>query len=310
MTNSMTQVDQVAKFLMEWSSNKDIHIFGQNITRPSYISGIGKFLASDPKFVDGDSNFFDSTNSELSSVGYGIGRSIGGKDSLLVVKQQDFLYLAIDQFVNTLCNLPSDINDYGEFSVLCLISDFPYEGTQAWSNNLSLFESLPPSLHIAYCYNCDMLKAELDSTDSNYRLIFLSVNYMYKSSRFNSLSRVDDDLPVWYSGLLGSKKTYIFIGFVDENFVSSIDANSTIIILQRNTFNLFESWLISYLEQFCVQEIVIIESSTSSLSVGDSLAFRISKLSDVSITTLNTRKINTDGFYLACQSKSCEHLFL
>ena len=97
---------------------------------------------------------FNTSNSELTSVGYGIGRALCGNNSILIVKQQDFLYLALDQLINTSCNLSSSQSVKGLFKIVCLISDTGTEGTQAWSSNLS-FESLPPLVQSRYCYSAD-----------------------------------------------------------------------------------------------------------------------------------------------------------
>lgn len=299
----MNQIDIIANTIDEWISGRDVHTYGQNLIYPSFISGIGKVLASHNQMLPSGASIFNTTNSELTSVGYGIGRSLCGKDSLLIMKQQDFLYLALDQLVNSLCNLPSDIETYGTFTIICLVSDVPCEGTQAWSNNTSLYECLPPSIEVSYCYNASMLSSALNSVSSHYRLLFLSNMYVYKSNRFTSLSLVSGDALIWFKGELGSAETYVFLGFVDEQYLSSISSHNTILIPQRIQNLHLTNWLVGYVNRYSVRQITIVDSTSSNSFMAEALAFRLSHDCKIDISTVSTRDVQHRGFYLNSQSQ-------
>ena len=98
----MKTIDNIATLILNYAISNNCQVFGQNLFKPSYISGLGKFLVKEDGITPLDNNWFDATNSELTSVGYGIGRAIANQNTLLIVKQQDFLYLANDQFINTM----------------------------------------------------------------------------------------------------------------------------------------------------------------------------------------------------------------
>ena len=146
-------IDLIAKSIYQFAIINDCDVFGQNLFKPSYISGLGKFLVQEDGNTPLRKNWFDATNSELTSVGYGLGRAIANKNTLLIVKQQDFLYLAIDQFVNTINNCIDEDKLKGKFRIICLVSDIPKEGTQAYSNNISLFSNISESINVDYCFS-------------------------------------------------------------------------------------------------------------------------------------------------------------
>src|SRR3989344_6339394 len=71
-------------------------VFGQNVSAGSRISGFTKGFA-----VKENSIIINSTNTENSLVGFGFGIMIGGGKAAFFMKQLDFLFLGIDQLVNT-----------------------------------------------------------------------------------------------------------------------------------------------------------------------------------------------------------------
>ena len=89
-----TTVDKIATIISEYSNANKSQVFGQNLFKPSYISGLGKKMVKEDLITPINKDYFDATNSELTSVGYGMGRAMEGKNTVLVVKQQDFLFFS------------------------------------------------------------------------------------------------------------------------------------------------------------------------------------------------------------------------
>ena len=87
----MRPIDRVAKSIGDYCSNNKVISVGQNLLKPSYISGLGKNLVENDGITPVVKGSFDTTNSELTTVGYCIGRMIEGHDTVHVVKQQDFI---------------------------------------------------------------------------------------------------------------------------------------------------------------------------------------------------------------------------
>ena len=86
------KVDEFSKIILDYSLASKSQIFGQNLFKPSYISGLGKMLVDTSGLKPLHNDWFDSVNCENTSVGYGIGRAVASKNTVLIVKQQDFLF--------------------------------------------------------------------------------------------------------------------------------------------------------------------------------------------------------------------------
>ena len=225
----MSEIQKISSSIRDWAERFKAHIYGQNLTLPSYISGLGKSCAlfNESESPDNVQNtMFNTSNSELTSVGYGIGRALCGNNSILIVKQQDFLYLALDQLINTTCNLSSSQSVNGLFKIVCLISDTGTEGTQAWSSNLSLFESLPPLVQSRYCYSADSFIYALSNPLSPIEMLFLSTRLTYKNPIFaDSLTPIDKFSLVCDLDTIEYRYIYVIAGFVDPCSISILSAN-------------------------------------------------------------------------------------
>lgn len=114
-------------------------VFGQNIISGSRISGLGNGL-------DKLNNIkaINSTNSENSLMGLGLGLSLQGIPSIYLMKQHDFALLGLDQLTNTV-NLISSQGFKESFIVLMVVVDSGFEGPQASLNNIDDFASLTRS---------------------------------------------------------------------------------------------------------------------------------------------------------------------
>ena len=119
----------------EVSKHEDLVLFGQNISAGG--------LTRNFKIKEG-SRIINSTNSENSLCGFGFGLMIGGVNSILFMKQLDFLLLGIDHLVNTfniIRNL-DELKSKASFTIMPIIVDNGFQGPQSSLNNLSDFCSI------------------------------------------------------------------------------------------------------------------------------------------------------------------------
>lgn len=114
-------------------------VFGQNIISGSRISGLGSGLDE----LD-SVKAINSTNSENSLMGLGLGLTLGLVPAIFLMKQHDFALLGLDQLTNTV-NLISSKGFKESFIVLMVVVDSGFEGPQASLNNIDDFASLTRS---------------------------------------------------------------------------------------------------------------------------------------------------------------------
>lgn len=103
--------------------------FGENIAQGSRICGLARNLTGRVLTVG---------NCENTHVGVGLGMMMEGGEALLVVKQLDFLLLALDQMVNTLnlIRAARETGPSGSFTILTIICDQGWQGPQSSFHNL------------------------------------------------------------------------------------------------------------------------------------------------------------------------------
>ena len=112
----MKQVKYINGLIREIISQKEpLVLFGQNVSAGSCISG----LAADLR-PTGEQLILNTPNMENTLVGTGFGLMMSGIDSVLFMKQQDFLLLGIDQLVNTY-NLLRQRQDLSSFTILQIV---------------------------------------------------------------------------------------------------------------------------------------------------------------------------------------------
>jgi len=130
------------------SKDENLIVFGENIDVGSKLGGLAKGLNRPSAGV-----IRNVPNCELSHVGLGMGIMLDGGSALLLVKQLDFLLLALDQAVNTynLIRASKNISQIGNFKIVAVVCDQGYQGPQSSLNNGSDLSSL---LNIpVYCLN-------------------------------------------------------------------------------------------------------------------------------------------------------------
>jgi len=135
----MKYIEFVNDLLKKQVSKPDkIVLFGQNINAGSCLGGLTRGLP-----VKKNSRVINSTNSENSLCGFGLGLMMNGVSSIFFMKQLDFLLLGIDHLVNTY-NIIRNVykNQTASFTILPIIVDSGYQGPHSSLNNFSDFCSM------------------------------------------------------------------------------------------------------------------------------------------------------------------------
>jgi len=135
MENTFTQYVN-RKIKEQFSKYENSVIYGQNIVAGSRVSGLGLQLEE----INGVTAI-NSTNTENSLMGMGMGLAISGVPSLFLMKQHDFALLGIDQLTNT-TNVLRNGRFLSPFIILMVVVDSGYEGPQASLSSLDEFASL------------------------------------------------------------------------------------------------------------------------------------------------------------------------
>jgi len=104
-------------------------VYGQNINAGSRLSGLAKGLGDIP-----GCKVINTPNVENSLVGMGFGLMLSGIPSMFLMKQQDFVLLAVDQLVNTWNALRSR-GPFVPFVIGMIVVDSGWEGPQSSFNN-------------------------------------------------------------------------------------------------------------------------------------------------------------------------------
>lgn len=133
-------------------------IYGQNVTEGSRIGGLTRGLDT---LVKGNSKMINTTNSENSLVGFGFGVMLGGGAAAFFMKQLDFLFLGIDQLVNTYNIIRNGGHAKGSFTIVLTVVDVANQGPHSSSNNFADFCSMAriPGFAITNKYDAEKVLA-------------------------------------------------------------------------------------------------------------------------------------------------------
>lgn len=207
--------DNYASFIA--TSLVDVHkekpnllFFGENINQGSCISGLAKGLSSIQTF-----NVVNVGNCELTHVGIGFGTLIDGGSSVLIVKQLDFLLLALDQVVNTFNWIRAyiPVSSQGSFTIYSLICDQGFQGPQSSFNNASDFASIA-NIDV-HCLNTTHEITDIVShkfVSPGFRIVCLSQKYLGCPPLTLNLISKSNDLSI-YHYLAGIKLTILCYNF-------------------------------------------------------------------------------------------------
>lgn len=136
----------------EVAAHDGIIVFGQNVSAGSRITGFTKGFK-----VKESGKIINTTNTENSLVGFGFGVMLGGGTAAYFMKQLDFLFLGIDQLVNTYNILRNSEHTKGSFTILPLVVDMGYQGPQSSTNNFGDFCSIAriPGYAVTNAYDAE-----------------------------------------------------------------------------------------------------------------------------------------------------------
>jgi len=103
-------------------------VYGENLDRGSFISGLSKNLVSGPTRL-----LKNVGNCEYTHCGVGFGLMMSGKNAVLFVKQLDFMMLGIDHFVSTYGSIRATRyqQPLGSFTIVTAIYDQGFQGPQS-----------------------------------------------------------------------------------------------------------------------------------------------------------------------------------
>jgi hypothetical protein len=252
-----------------FSSKKYGVIFGQNIISGSRISGLGHGL-DELKNV----NALNTTNSENSLMGLGLGLAMEGTPSLFLMKQHDFAILGLDQLTNTV-NLISKLGFKESFILIMVIVDSGYEGPQASLNNIDEFASLTRSP--IYYLNCkeNIEKAFESAHSPGLHMMVLSQKNMKAPVASFKMERMRIQI-----GVSNFNNILIYSG-LDLNFINQL---ISIGISQNKQFDLFVNNQIPFLDENHLvtdfrnyKNIVFVQDTKSLFSASQRLASKLSE---------------------------------
>lgn len=118
---------------------EDVVLFGENINNGSHISGLTKGLQ-----IKGNGRLLNVGNCEGTHMGLGMGLMINGISSVLFAKQLDFMFLGLDQMINTYRFIQTayDEKNLGSFTVITMICDQGWQGPQSSFNSPAAFTAI------------------------------------------------------------------------------------------------------------------------------------------------------------------------
>ena len=107
---------------------KNTLVYGENIDRGSFISGLSKNLIPGPTRI-----VRNVGNCEYTHCGVGFGLMMSGHNAVLYVKQLDFMMLGIDHFVSTYGSICATKyqQPIGSFTIVTAIYDQGFQGPQS-----------------------------------------------------------------------------------------------------------------------------------------------------------------------------------
>jgi len=144
-----TYISQIIEQVNQVTCNcGPVLLYGENIDNGSKIAGLARGLQVNPR-----GKILNVGNSELTHCGVGLGMMLDGGNSVLFMKQLDFLLLGLDQIVNTynFARAYRPIDKLGSFTVFPIVCDQGYQGPQSSLNSAGDVASL--SNIAVYCLN-------------------------------------------------------------------------------------------------------------------------------------------------------------
>lgn len=129
----MLYVEEVNARMREFLGQGERSVaYGQNIAAGSRLGGLASGLGSVPGCT-----VINTTNSENTLMGIGMGLALRGVRSCFIMKQLDFAFLGIDHLINSVALLRDQAQPrLSPFVLVTVVVDSGFEGPQASANNL------------------------------------------------------------------------------------------------------------------------------------------------------------------------------
>jgi pyruvate/2-oxoglutarate/acetoin dehydrogenase E1 component len=147
-------------------------VYGENLDRGSFISGLSKNLIAGPTRL-----VKNIGNCEYTHCGVGFGLMMSGHNAVLFVKQLDFMMLGIDHFVSTygqICATKYQ-KPLGSFTIVTAVYDQGFQGPQSSFRGLNEICSMSGASGFLLQENADAKKVVAEEMSKpGFRFIALS----------------------------------------------------------------------------------------------------------------------------------------
>ena len=188
----------------------DTFVYGGNVNRGSYISGLSKNLVESRRRV-----IQNVGNCEYTHCGIGFGLMMSGVNAVLFVKQLDFVMLGIDHFVSTYGSIRATDYPYklGSFSIVTAMYDQGYQGPQSSFRGIGEICSMSTiSAFMLNGYSDAALVVKDEMKKSGVRFFILSQRKANEKMNTLDVKRTaPDNSVIQYSE--GSNATIVCFGF-------------------------------------------------------------------------------------------------
>ena len=147
-------------------------VYGENLDRGSFISGLSKNLIAGPTRL-----VKNIGNCEYTHCGVGFGLMMSGHNAVLFVKQLDFMMLGIDHFVSTYGQICATNfqKPLGSFTIVTAVYDQGFQGPQSSFRGLNEICSMSGASGFLLQENADTKKVVVEEMSKpGFRFIALS----------------------------------------------------------------------------------------------------------------------------------------
>ena len=250
-------------------------VYGENLDRGSYISGLSKNLIAGPTRL-----VKNIGNCEYTHCGVGFGLMMSGHNAVLFVKQLDFMMLGIDHFVSTYGQICATNyqKPLGSFTIVTAVYDQGFQGPQSSFRGLNEICSMSGASGFLLQENADTKKVVAEEMSKpGFRFIAISQRMANDEvSETEMISASPDNSVLQFAQ--GNDATIVCFGYTlghGKSLISEIrDLGRTASLFTVNYVR-DANWGIAILEASRTKKLLIIDDTRGSTS----LAFRF--LADV-----------------------------
>jgi pyruvate/2-oxoglutarate/acetoin dehydrogenase E1 component len=265
-------------------------VFGENIDKGSCLCGVARGLPG---------RVVNVGNCENTHVGAGFGLMLSGMDAVLIMKQLDFLLLALDPLVNTwnLIRAARSADALGSFTIVAIVCDQGWQGPQSSFNGLADICSLAR----VEGYTVNTL-AEIETVvrrnlvKPGFRLIGLSQRMFGRGAGPREAIAMSDDLGVFqYSE--GSDATVVALNFSSDSAVA-VEKRMHERMLRPGVFSAHpgpdRDWQLIYSHAARTGRLLIVDDAKGANSFANRLAVETLRQSPRCLVIVKTRETSVD----------------